>query len=73
MLDSENLRPVIIAMALYIVLSHVVPKVIKKPTGVKPVDEVNMLLISNQGFLMAGSILTGLIVFLTNYINTQVL
>lgn len=73
MLDSETLRPVIIAMALYIVMSHALPQIIKKPTGVKPIDEINMLLISNKGFLMAGSLLAGLIVFLTNYINTEVL
>jgi len=73
MLDSETLRPVIIGMALYIVLSHVLPKMIKKPVGVKPVDEINMLLIANRSFLMAGAILAGLIVFLTNYINLELL
>ena len=73
MFDSETLRPVIICMALYIVLSHILPKIIKKPTNIKPVDEINMLLISNRGFLMAGTILTGLVVFLANYINSEVL
>jgi hypothetical protein len=73
MFDSETLRPVIIGMALYIVLSHILPKIIKKPTNIKPVDEINMLLISNRGFLMAGTILTGLVVFLANYINSEVL
>jgi len=73
MFDSETLRPVIIGMALYIVLSHILPKIIKKPTNIKPVDEINMLLISNRGFSMAGTILTGLVVFLANYINSEVL
>ena len=73
MFDSETLRPVIIGMALYIVMSHMLPKIIKKPTGVKPVDEINMLLIANKGFLMAGTILAGLIVFLSNYINIELL
>jgi hypothetical protein len=73
MFDSETLRPVIIAMTLYLVISNVLPKLIKKPTGFKPIDEINMMLISQSGFLMAGTILTGVIVFLTNYINTDVL
>ncbi len=73
MLDSDSLRPVIIGMALYIVLSHVLPKIVKKPVGVKPIDEINMLLIANRSFLMAGTILAGLIVFLANYINIELL
>ena len=73
MFDSESLRPVIIGMALYIIMSHVLPQIIKKPTGIKPIDEINMLLISNKGFLMAGAILAGLIVFLSNYINLEIL
>ena len=73
MFDSDSLRPVIIGMALYIVLSHVLPKIIKKPIGVKPIDEINMLLIANRSFLMAGTILAGLIVFLANYINLELL
>ena len=71
MFDSESLRPVIIGMAIYIILSHLMPKFITKPTGVGPVDDINMLLISQRGSLMAGSILVGLIVFLTNYVNLE--
>ena len=71
MFDSETLRPVIIGMAIYIAMSHLMPKFITKPTGVGPVDDINMLLISQQGSLMAGSLLVGLIVFLANYVNTE--
>lgn len=71
MLDSETLRPVILGMAIYIVLSHMLPKLLKTPVGVKPVDEINMLLIANRSFLMAGTILAGLIVFLANYFNMK--
>ena len=73
MFDSESLRPVIIGMAIYIILSHLMPKFITKPTGVGPVDDINMLLISQRGSLMAGSILVGLIVFLTNYVNLELI
>ena len=73
MFDSESLRPVIIAMAIYIILSHVIPKLIKKPSGFAPLDDVVMLLIAQQGSLMAGSILVGLIIFLSNYVNLELL
>ena len=71
MFDSESLRPVIIAMAIYILMGHLMPKFIKKPTGVGPIDDINMLLISQQGSLMAGSLLVGLIIFLANYVNLE--
>ena len=73
MFDSESLRPVIIAMAIYIVLSHVLPKLIKTPTGFGLIDDVIMLFISQRGSLMAGSILVGLIIFLANYVNLELL
>ena len=73
MFDSESLRPVIIGMAIYIILSHLMPKFITKPTGVGPVDDINMLLISQRGSLMAGSLLVGLIVFMANYVNLELI
>ena len=73
MFDSDTLRPVIIAMALYIVLSNVVPQVIKKPTEVKVFDDLVMYLIAQKGFLTSGVILTGIIMYLSNYINIQML
>ena len=73
MFDSETLRPVIIAMALYLALSIMIPKVIKNPTGVKVIDDEVMYLLSQKGFLMSGVILIGIIVYGTNYITTQML
>ena len=35
MLDQETLRPVIIAMALYLALSQLIPELFKKPTNIK--------------------------------------
>jgi hypothetical protein len=71
MLDSEKLRPVIIAMTLYIALVKGLPMLMKKPSGIKLVDDLNMLMISQQGFLMSGALLVGLIVYLTNYANAE--
>lgn len=73
MFDSETLRPVIIAMALYLALSIIIPKVITKPTGVKVVDDEVMYLLAQKGFLMSGVILIGIIMYGTNYISTQML
>jgi len=68
MLDQETLRPVIISMALYLVISKIVPELLKKPTNVKFIDDIVAMLIAQKGALMSGAILTGIITYLTNYI-----
>jgi uncharacterized membrane protein len=73
MFDSDTLRPVIIAMALYLALSIMIPKIITKPTGVKIIDDEVMYLLAQKGFLMSGVILIGIIMYGTNYISTQML
>jgi hypothetical protein len=70
-LDQENLRPVIIAMTMYLVLVTMIPKLIKKPTGVNFVDDLVMLIISQQDAMMSGIILTGILVLGSNYINEE--
>jgi hypothetical protein len=71
MLDEESLRPVIISMALYIVISIVVPHIAKKPTGIQIIDDLVMTIIAQRDSLMSGTILTGLITFATNYIQDE--
>ena len=73
MFDSETLRPVIIAMVLFILIVKGLPMVLKDPTNIKPVDEVTMLSVALRDFLMPGTILIAIIVYLTNYINANVL
>ncbi len=73
MFDSESLRPVIIAMMLYIGFIQFLPQIFNKPTGVKLMDESVMLMISQKGFMASGALLVGIIVFLTNYINSEML
>ena len=73
MLDSETLRPVIIAMALYLVAANMLPKVLKEPSGIQLLDDINMMLIAQRGSLMSGTVLTGLVIFLSNYINEEML
>ena len=71
MLDQETLRHVIIAMALYLAISKIVPELIKKPTNIKFIDDIIAMLIAQRGSLMSGAILTGIIIFLTNYITDE--
>ena len=73
MFDQESLRPVIIAMALYITLATLVPQIIKKPTGIQVVDDLVMTLIAQKSSMMSGTIHIGLIVLATNYIQEKLL
>jgi len=73
MFDSETLRPVIISMALFIVIVKALPKVLKDSTNIKAIDDVTMLTVALKDFLMPGTILIAIIVYLTNYINANVL
>ena len=73
MFDSDTLRPVIIAMTLYLVMSTLVPKVVTKPTKIDVVDKLVMYLISQKGAMMSGVIMVGLIVYLTNYLQSTIL
>jgi hypothetical protein len=73
MLDQQTLRPVIIAMALYIAINILVPKIAKKPTGIQLVDDLVMTIMAQQGSLMSGTVLIGLIVLGTNYIQEELL
>ena len=73
MLDQESLRPVIIAMALYITTSTLVPRIATKPTGIQVVDDLTMTIIAQRDSMMSGAILIGLIVLATNYIQDALL
>ena len=71
MLDQESLRPVIIAMALYLTILTIVPRIVKKPSGIQVIDDLVMTIISQKGSMMSGTILIGLIVLATNYIQDE--
>ena len=60
-------------MLVFIFIVKVLPKILKDPTNIKTVDDVTMLSVTLQDFLMPGTILVALIVYLTNYINANVL
>ena len=60
-------------MALFIVIVKALPKVLRDSTNIKVIDDVTMLTVALKDFLMPGTILVALIVYLTNYINANVL
>jgi hypothetical protein len=71
MLDQETLKPVIISMIVYLLIAKLIPESIKKPTGVSFIDDINMMLIAQKGSLTSGALLTGIIVFITGYIESE--
>ena len=73
MLDQDTLRPVIIAMALYVTITTLIPRIVKKPIGVQVIDDLVMTIISQKGSMMSGTILIGLIILATNYIEDELL
>ena len=73
MLDQESLSPVIISMSLYLIISVLVPRLMTKPTGIGFIDDLVMYLIAQKDSIMNGTILLGLIVLATNYVDNKLL
>ena len=69
MFDSVTLRPVIISMVLFMLIVKGLPNVLKEPTNIKTVDDVTMLAVTLDSFMMPGVILIGLLTFFTGYVN----
>jgi hypothetical protein len=60
-------------MALYITISTLVPRIATKPTGIQIIDDLTMSIIAQRDSMMSGTILIGLIVLATNYIQDELL
>jgi hypothetical protein len=71
MFDQDTLKPVIISMIVYIVIAKVLPDLMKKPTGISFIDDINSMLISQKGSIGSGALLTGIVVLITNYIYEE--
>ena len=65
--ESGSLRPVIIAVVVYNVLIWALPQIFKQPTGVKAFDDMMMLVVSQKGMNVPGSLFVALIFLVTNY------
>lgn len=71
-MEDFNWNYVWAAIVINFVLVYVVPKLIKKPTGFKPLDDVVLYLNSQKGFLVASSIVVALVVYGAHYwVDTQ--
>jgi uncharacterized membrane protein len=71
MFDQDTLRPVIIAMSLYIIVSVLVPRYVTKPTNIETIDDIVAFLVAQKGSIMSGTILMGLLIFIANYVDTE--
>lgn len=71
MFDQAALKPVIISMVIYLAIAKILPELIKSPTGITVIDDLNMLLIAQKGSLSSGAILTGIISLISYYVIEQ--
>ena len=55
------------AMAVNFILVYVVPKLIKKPTGFKVIDDAVLYLNSQKSFMLSSTLIVGLVVYLAMY------
>jgi len=60
------------ALVINLLLVYLIPRLIKKPTGIQVVDDVVLFLNSQKDFLFASSIVVGVTVYLSHYwVNSQ--
>lgn len=71
MFDQDMLKPAVLSMVIFIVIAKFLPEILKKPTGISIIDDLNMSLIAQKGALASGALLTGIISLLTQYIIDQ--
>lgn len=71
MFDQDMLKPVIVSMVLYLAIAKFLPEILKKPTGIGIIDDLNMSLIAQKGSLASGAVLTAIISLLSQYIIDQ--
>lgn len=55
------------ALAINFLLVYIVPRIIKKPTGIQIIDDVVLYLNSQKGFLLASSIALAGIIYGAHY------
>jgi hypothetical protein len=52
------------SIAVNFLIVFVIPRLIKKPTGLKTLDDIVLFLNSQKSFILASSIVTGLVIYL---------
>jgi hypothetical protein len=71
MSESGSLRPVIIAVIVYNVLIWALPQAFKQPVGIKAFDDMMMLVVSQKGMNVPGSLFVALIFLIASYFTVQ--
>jgi hypothetical protein len=55
------------ALVINFLLVYIVPRLIKKPTGIQVLDDTVLFLNSQKGFLLASSIVVAVTVYASHY------
>lgn len=55
------------ALVINFMLVYIVPRLIKKPTGIKVLDDTVLYLNSTKSFILSSSIVVGLVVYGSHY------
>jgi hypothetical protein len=55
------------ALAINFLLVYIVPRLIKKPTGIQVIDDMVLYLNSQKGFLLASSLVLALTIYGAHY------
>lgn len=55
------------AVAINFLIVYLVPRLVKKPTGIQVLDDVVLFLNSQKDFLLASSIVVAITVYLSHY------
>ena len=66
-MEDFNWNYIWAALAVNFLIVYLVPRLIKKPTGIQVVDDVVLFLNSQKGFLLASSIVVAAVVYLAHY------
>jgi hypothetical protein len=55
------------AIAINFVIVYLVPRFVKKPTGIQVIDDAVLFLNAQKDFLLASSLIIALVVYLSHY------
>jgi hypothetical protein len=66
-MEEFNWNYVWAALVINFLLVYIVPRLIKKPTGIKVLDDTVLYLNSTKSFLLSSSIVTALVVYGSHY------
>lgn len=66
-MDEFNYNYIWAALVVNLAFVYILPRIIKKPTGVKIIDDVILYLNSQKDFLLSSSIIVALVTYISLY------